>query len=64
MSKEDFEYGIHKCCICGKEFEGYGNNPWPLKEEGRCCDECNRFVIEARIYEIYIQRKNEEKKEE
>ena len=33
----------HICCICGKEFKGYGNNPYPVnKEEGaRCCDECN-----------------------
>ena len=37
------------CCICGKRFKGYGNNPWPLKEEGRCCDECNQKVIEERI---------------
>ena len=39
----------HICCICGKTFSGYGNNPWPLKEKGRCCDECNKKVIEQRI---------------
>ena len=33
------------CCICGKEFEGYGNNPDPVKKEGRCCDECNQKVV-------------------
>ena len=40
-----------KCCICGKEiFEGYGNNPWPVMDEGECCDECNyQKVIPARI---------------
>lgn len=38
-----------KCCICGKEFEGYGNNPWPIKSEGLCCDTCNRAVILARL---------------
>lgn len=43
------------CCICGKEFEGYGNNPWPIgndvySEEDRCCDKCNLdYVIPARI---------------
>jgi len=38
------------CCICGKEFDGYGNNPWPVKEDGCCCDECNvDKVIPARI---------------
>lgn len=45
----------HVCCICGKEFEGWGNNPWPIgwdvySEEDRCCDECNiKRVIPARI---------------
>lgn len=33
------------CCICGKEFIGYGNNPAPVKEKGRCCDECNATVV-------------------
>ena len=38
------------CCICGEPYEGYGNNPWPVKDEGRCCDACNlRFVIQARL---------------
>lgn len=37
------------CCICGKEFEGYGNNASPVVD-GCCCDECNRnVVIPARI---------------
>ena len=25
------------CCICGKEYEGYDSNPFPVKEEGCCC---------------------------
>ncbi len=33
-----------KCSICGKEFEGYGNNPAPLKR-GKCCDDCNLNVV-------------------
>lgn len=38
------------CCICGEEIDGHGNNPSPVKEEGRCCDACNaKFVIPARI---------------
>ena len=38
------------CCICGKKFKGYGNNPWPVAEEGTCCDECNLSkVIAARL---------------
>lgn len=38
------------CCICGREYEGYGNNASPLMYEGRCCDECNELVIQYRIY--------------
>ena len=40
------------CCICGKRFKGYGNNPWPVKEDGRCCDECNKTVVEKRAIEV------------
>lgn len=47
----------YTCCICGDEFEGYGNNPAPYKESGKCCDACNRkFVIPARL----MQLQNEE----
>ena len=36
-----------KCCICGKVFSGYGNNPWPVvkDEMARCCDHCNDTVV-------------------
>ena len=38
------------CCICGQVFVGYGNNPWPVAEEGECCDQCNYdSVIPARL---------------
>ena len=40
----------HTCCICGKRFKGYGNNPYPIKKEGKCCDECNKKVIEERLF--------------
>ena len=33
-----------------KAERGYGNNPIPVKPNGRCCDECNiDYVIPARI---------------
>lgn len=40
-----------KCCICGKEIpKDQGNDPWPVKDEGECCFECNlKHVIPARI---------------
>ena len=48
------------CCICGKVFEGYGNDPWPVREEGRCCDDCNiKIVVPARIAQL---KTSEEKK--
>lgn len=43
---------MKKCCICGKELIGEGNNPYGafdenfehqlhFKPKDRCCDECN-----------------------
>jgi hypothetical protein len=29
------------CCLCGKAYTNYGNNPWPLSDTGRCCEECD-----------------------
>ena len=41
------------CCICGRSFVGWGNNPWPIKEDGECCDKCNfRVVLPARIKQL------------
>lgn len=41
------------CCICGEELDGYGNNPEPYKQKGKCCDACNiKFVIPARLEEV------------
>lgn len=36
---------IKICCICGKPFEGYGNNPVPVSNSGVCCDPCNIAVV-------------------
>lgn len=46
------------CCICGEEYEGYGNNPEPYKEKekGKCCDSCNiKFVIPARMEGLALE---------
>ena len=49
------------CCICGKEIIGFGNNPWPIKDSGYCCDECNsEFVLQARI-EMLVRRTDNDK---
>ena len=51
-----------KCCICGKEFEGYGNNPGPYKYEGECCDDCNmQYVIPMRLSLMQDRKSAEEK---
>ena len=51
----------YTCCICGDDFEGFGNNPAPYKESGKCCDACNRkFVIPARLAELSDEDSNED----
>ena len=41
------------CCICNEPFIGWGNNPWPVAEEGQCCDDCNAaHVIPARLQKM------------
>jgi hypothetical protein len=39
------------CCLCGKVFTEWGNNPAPLAPSTeRCCDDCNATkVIPARL---------------
>lgn len=52
----------YQCCICGKLFKGYGNNPVPVKPSGKCCDFCNtNIVIPARIAQHYRKRTPYEK---
>ena len=53
------------CCICGKKFTEIGNNPWPAKNSGRCCDKCNwQVVLPERIkmhytnYDLWIKQNN------
>ncbi|MCM1218028.1 MAG: hypothetical protein NC548_26375 [Lachnospiraceae bacterium] len=38
------------CCICGKPYDGRGNNPYPVETWGDCCDLCNvTLVIPRRL---------------
>lgn len=39
----------YKCCITDKVCWGFGNNPYPLKEEGVCCESANMLVVMARM---------------
>ena len=49
----------HTCCICGKEFEGDGNNPYPVADEGVCCDDCVIYVLKEHY--IHNNKKKESK---
>lgn len=45
------EYTKQECCICGIEFFGWGNNPYPVmsSESGACCESCkDTEVIQAK----------------
>ena len=41
----------HTCCICGIDFDGWGDNPEPFgADDDKCCHECNdRFVVPVRL---------------
>ncbi len=45
------------CSICGKNYEGYGNNAQPVNN-GRCCDKCNATVVIPRRIQEHQNRKN------
>lgn len=50
------------CCICGKEIEGYGNNPIPIRKKRKCCNECDSKLVTAyRIIELDVSELKEEK---
>ena len=47
------------CPICGKTYEGYGNNPDPLNIEGNVCDTCNiKVIIPIRILLLNQNKKH------
>lgn len=55
--KDYFEGFEGICCICGKRYLHWGNNPEPVmrNEDGRCCDECdNTTVLYARSKNLLI----------
>jgi hypothetical protein len=44
------------CSICKKEIDDeWGNNPYPVTQEGECCDKCNdSVVIPARLKQLGV----------
>lgn len=47
------------CSICGKNYEGYGNNAQPVND-GRCCDECNGTIVIPRRFQDAANRREKE----
>lgn len=52
------------CVICGNKQEGFGNNPWPVAEKGRCCDFCNMTKVIPARFELANEQKAKVKNEE
>lgn len=53
MNEERKQEKGKRCCLCDGIYVGYGNNPAPIKNEGRCCDGCNiTRVIPARVLAV------------
>lgn len=46
---------MHTCSICGKSYEGYGNNAQPINN-GRCCDDCNKTIVVPRRIKDRIKK--------
>ena len=41
---------IFTCAICQRRSYCWPRNPWPVRDEGQCCEECDVFlVLPARI---------------
>ena len=54
-----------KCCICGSTIGsmGYGHDPAPVKNKGRCCDVCNDTkVIPQRLADFMEDKSQKEVK--
>lgn len=45
MKRMKIEKKPQKCCLCGKMFTEYPNNPYPLSDVGVCCRECNTTKV-------------------
>tara|TARA_A200000159_G_scaffold128004_1_gene123781 strand:- start:70 stop:315 length:246 start_codon:yes stop_codon:yes gene_type:complete len=51
----------HDCVLCGIHFKGYGHNPDPLADDGRCCDSCNDDVVAQRLRDMIAYDKEFER---
>ena len=44
---------METCVLCDSAISGFGHNPEPLADKGRCCDSCNHLVIVKIIHDAY-----------
>ena len=59
MGKKKSERAYPVCSICGQEYQGWGNNAYPINS-GRCCNVCNdNHVIPARIAQMYRRQEDD-----
>ena len=47
------------CSICGKNYEGYGNNAQPVNN-GKCFDECNITRVVPRRFQDAKNRREKD----
>jgi len=49
-------YSKEHCCICWRPLQSReGNNAWPAKEDGDCCNDCNDNVVLAARVEAFLR---------
>jgi len=49
------ENDAQECVICHHSFQGRGHNPFPLKDEGRCCEGCNDTLVIPHRIALYTE---------
>ena len=48
---------MKRCVLCRQPFAGFGNNPYPVKDEGQCCNYCNAKEVIPRRIELAAKTK-------
>lgn len=56
FEEDDVHNEEYTCCICGKTFYGYGNDPYPMKDEGECCETCQWEKVIPERYRLSNER--------
>jgi hypothetical protein len=52
MDVKQANFSMKKCVICKSQIIGFGHNPYPIFNKGRCCEYCNSdYVFSIRMLE-------------